>query len=48
MDEVREDKLGKEAREDIAEEDEGFGRGRGDEIEGGGEQDYIKDVIDEA
>ena len=48
MDEVRQDELGKEAGENIAKENEGFGRGRGDEIEGGGEEDYIEDVVDEA
>ena len=48
MDEVRQDELGKEPGEDIAEEDEGFGRCGGDEIEGGGEENYIEDVVDEA
>ena len=48
MDEVRQDELGKEAGKNIAEEDEGFGRVGGHEIEGGGEEDYIEDVVDEA
>lgn len=47
MDEVRCDQLGEERRNDIGEEDDAFGDGT-DEVLGGGEDDHVEDIVDEA
>jgi hypothetical protein len=48
VDEVRSDELGQEGRQDIREENDTLGDGRADEIEGGCEDDYVEDIVDEA
>lgn len=47
VDEVRSDQLGKERRDDIGEEDNPF-RQRANKVLGGGEDDHVKDIVDEA
>lgn len=47
MDKVRCDQLGEERGNDIGEEDDAFGDGT-DEVLGGGEDDHVEDIIDEA
>lgn len=48
MDEVWSDEFGEEGREDIGEEDDGFWGERAHEVECGGEDDYVEDVVYEA
>lgn len=48
VDEVRSRQLDACARYDIGEKHDGFRDGGTDEIEGGGEDDDVEDVIDEA
>jgi hypothetical protein len=45
---VRKEELGEEGGYHIAEEDDAFGHGGPDEVEGCGEDDYVEDVVDEA
>lgn len=45
VDGVGEEELGEEGGQDVEEEDEGFGEGRADEVEGGGEDDDVEDVV---
>ncbi len=47
MDEVGRDQFHEEGGYDIGEKDNGFGHGGANEIEGGGEDDYVEDVVDE-
>lgn len=48
MDEVGCYELGEEGGNDVGEEDDAFGDCGTDEVEGGGEDDYVEDVVDEA
>ena len=47
MDKVRRNELGEEGRDDIGEEDDAFREGA-DEVLGGGEDDDVEDIVDEA
>ena len=47
MNEVRRTKLHQERGNDIGEKDEPLGDVGPDEIEGGGEDDHVEDVVDE-
>lgn len=47
MYEVGSDQLGEEGWEDVCKEDDAFGYGGADEIEGCGENDNVGDIIDE-
>ena len=44
MDEVRGEELGYEGGDDVEEENEGFGKGGADEVEGGGEDEDVEDI----
>lgn len=48
VDEVRGDQFREEGGENVGEEDHAFRDGRADEVLGGGEDDYVEDVVDEA
>ena len=48
MDEVGGDELGEEGGDDVGQEDDAFGDGRTNKIEGGGEDDHVEDIVDEA
>lgn len=45
MDEVGREEFGEEGGYDIAEEDDAFGNGWTDEVEGGGKDDNVEDVV---
>lgn len=48
MDEIWRNELGDEGGHDIGEEDDAFGNIWADEVEGGGENYHVEDVVDEA
>ena len=48
MDEVRRNELREKRGEDIGEEDEAFGNGGTDEVDGCREDDNVGDIVDDA
>lgn len=46
MDKVWCHQFHEEGGDNVGEEDDGFGDGGANEIEGGGEDDYVEDVVD--
>ena len=48
MDEVGCDELGEERRYNIGEKNDALRDGGANEVKGGGEDDYVEDIIDEA